>query len=61
MSDDVSEDVKKEIFRLIAQPGIDIEDIVKAVNLDYDKVMDILANEYLKTNLDHGRRLCCRF
>ena len=61
MNDDVSEDVKKEIFRLIAQPGIDIEDIVKAVNLDYDKVMDILANEYLKTNLDHGRRLCCRF
>ena len=61
MSDDVSEDVKKEIFRLIAQPGIDIEDIVKAVNLDYDKVMDILANEYLKTDLDHGRRLCCRF
>jgi hypothetical protein len=61
MTDDVSEDIKKEILKLICQPGVQIEDIVKIVDLDYDKVMDILSNEYLKTNLDHGRRLCCRF
>ena len=61
MSDDVSEDVKKEIFRLISQPGIEIEEIVKSVNLDYDKIMEILANEYSRNDLDHGRRLCCRF
>ena len=61
MSDDVSEDVKKEIFRLISQPGIEIEDIVKCVNLDYDKIIEILTNEYSRNDLDHGRRLCCRF
>ncbi|MFW9899263.1 MAG: hypothetical protein ACFFDO_08395 [Candidatus Thorarchaeota archaeon] len=61
MTEEVNEEVKKEIFRLISIPGIEIEDIVKKLNLEYDKVMKILENEYLKCNLDYGRRLCCRF
>jgi hypothetical protein len=61
MTEEVNEDVKKEIFRLISTPGIEIEDIVKKLNLEYDKVMKILENEYLRSNLDYGRRLCCRF
>ena len=67
MTEDISEKVKKEIFRLVSTPGIEIEDIPEIVNkdyntqLDYEKVMKILSNEYLKHNLDYGRRLCCRF
>ena len=61
MTEEVSEEIKKQIFELITTPGVEIEDIVEKLNLDYDKVMDILANEYLRNNLDHGRRLCCRF
>jgi len=67
MTEDISEDVKKEIFRLVCIPEIDIEDISDIINkdydtqLDYEKVMEILSNEYLKHNLDFGRRLCCRF
>jgi len=61
MNSDVNEETKKEIFRLISTPGIEIEDIVERVNLDYDKVMKILSDEYLRNNLDYGRRLCCRF
>ena len=60
MTEKVSIDVKKEIFKLISTPGIEIEDIAKTVNLDFDEVMEILSEEYLKTNLDFGRRLCCR-
>ncbi|MFX0039796.1 MAG: hypothetical protein ACFFCY_03750 [Promethearchaeota archaeon] len=61
MSIKVSEEVKKKICELISRPAIEIEDIAKQVNLDYDTVMEILSEEYLKYNLDHGRRLCCRF
>ena len=60
MESKVSEETKKKIFQLISTPGIEIEEITKIVNLDYDKVMDILADEYLRNNLNHGRRLCCR-
>lgn len=61
MAAEVSEEVKKEIFKLISTPGIEIEDIAKKVELNYDTVMKILSEEYLKNNLDYGRRLCCRF
>ncbi|MFX1315918.1 MAG: hypothetical protein ACFE9T_08650 [Promethearchaeota archaeon] len=61
MISDINEETKKEIFRLISIPGIEIEDIVKRVNLDYDTIMKVLSDEYLKYNLDYGRRLCCRF
>jgi len=63
----ITEEIKKEIFRLIVVPGIDVEDIAKQINsnfntnLDYDQIMQILSDEYLKKNLDYGRRLCCRF
>jgi hypothetical protein len=61
MSLEVSEEVKKQICKLISIPGIQIEEIAKEVNLDYDKVIEILSEEFFKHNLDHGRRLCCRF
>jgi len=52
MTEDISEEVKKEIFRLVCIPGIEIENIPEIVNkdyntqLDYEKVMEILSNEY---------------
>ena len=61
MTLEVSEEVKKEIFKLIATPGIEIEDIVKKTKLDSETILNILSEEYLRSNLDHGRRLCCRF
>ncbi len=61
MSLEVSEEVKKKICKLISIPGIQIEEIAKEVNIDYDKVIEILSEEFFKHNLDHGRRLCCRF
>ncbi len=57
----ISEETKKTIFELISTPGIEIEDIVEKVGLDYETIMDFLSNEYLKNDLAHGRRLCCRF
>ncbi len=60
MSLEVSEEVKKEIFQLIATPGIEIEDISKKTNLDRETILHILSEEYFKCDLDHGRRLCCR-
>ena len=67
MTEEKTEDVKKEILRLIAIPGIEVNDIPDKVNkkygtkLDTEHVMNILSDEYLKHNLDLGRRLCCRF
>ncbi len=67
MTKEISKEVKNEIFRLISTPGVDIEDVPTKVNsefgtdLDYEEVMKILSDEYLKHNLDYGRRLCCRF
>ncbi len=67
MAEEISEEIKKEIFKLISTPGIEIEEIPVRVNkifkteLDYEDVMKILSDEYLKHNLDYGRRLCCRF
>jgi len=57
----VSEESKKEILKLISTPGIEIEDIVKKVKLDYDIIMNFLSDEFLKHNLEYGRRICCRF
>ena len=67
MTEEISEVVKEEILRLIAIPGLEVNDIPDKVNnkygtkLDTEKVMNILSDEYLKYNLDLGRRLCCRF
>jgi len=61
MNSEVSEEVKKEIFNLISTPGIEIEDIIKKVKLNYDTILNILSEEYFRCNLDHGRRLCCKF
>lgn len=61
MQTEVSEEVKKVIFKMISTPGVEIEEIIKKVNLDYDTVMNILSEEFLKHDLNHGRRMCCRF
>ena len=67
MIEEISKEVKNEIFTLVSTPGVEIEDIPDRVNkvyktdLDYEEVMKILSDEYLKHNLDYGRRLCCRF
>ncbi len=57
----VSEKSKKEILKLISTPGIEIEDIVEKVGLDYNLVMNFLSDEFLKYNFEYGRRICCRF
>ena len=57
----VSEESKKEILKLISTPGIEIEDIAKKVQLDYDIIMNFLSDEFLKHNFEYGRRICCRF
>ena len=61
MEIEVSEEVKKEILKLISTPGVEIEDIVKEVKLDYNIIMNFLSDEFLKHNFDFGRRICCRY
>jgi hypothetical protein len=67
MTEEISDEIKKEIFKLISTPGVELEDIsekvkkVFQVELTYEEVIKILSDEYLKHNLDYGRRLCCRF
>ncbi|MBD3214912.1 MAG: hypothetical protein GF311_20030 [Candidatus Lokiarchaeota archaeon] len=58
---EIDEKVRKQILELISIPGMDIEDIAVKVNLDYETVHEVLSEEYLKNNLDFGRRLCCRW
>ena len=61
MEKELSEEAKKEILRLISTPGVDIEEIIEKVQLNYDVVMNFLSDEFLKHNLDYGRRICCRY
>lgn len=62
MKSEISEEVEKEIFKLISTPGVEIEDIIKKLNLDYDTVMNILSEEFLKHDFNQeGSRLCCKF
>lgn len=67
MSDNFNDEIKKEIYKLISTPGIEIDNIPELVNskfgtkFDYEAIYNFLSNEYLKHNLDDGRRLCCRF
>ena len=61
MNSEISEEIVNEILKLISIPGIDIEDIEERVNLDCDTILKILEEEYLKKDLNYGRRLCCRF
>ncbi len=61
MSDDVEDSVKKKIFKLISTPGVEIEEIAKEVELKLETVMKILSDEYIRSDLNQGRRLCCRF
>ena len=61
MSSEVSNELKSQIFKMISTPGIEVQDIAEELSIDYDIVMEILSDEYLKYNLDFGRRMCCRF
>ena len=61
MEAEVSEEAKKEILKLISTPGVEIEEIMKKVELGYDIIMNFLSDEFLKYNLEYGRRICCRF
>lgn len=61
METEISKEIKEEILKLISTPGIEVEDIVEKVKLDYDTIIDFLSEEYLKYDLDYGRRICCRF
>ena len=67
MMEEITEEIKKEIFKLISTPGIEVKDIPKQINSDfntnfnYDQIMEFLSDEFFKKNLDFGRRLCCRF
>ncbi len=61
MNDEICEEKINEIFKLISTPGVDIEDIEEKVNLNCDTILRILEEEYLKNDLNYGRRLCCRF
>jgi hypothetical protein len=67
MIEQISKEIKDEIFRLVSTPGVEIEDIPDKINhvfkieLNYEEIMEFLSDEYLKHNLDYGRRLCCRF
>ena len=53
MTEELSDEIKKEIFRLVATPGVEIEDIPDKVNnvykidIDYEEVMKILSDERL--------------
>jgi len=57
----VTEESKKRILEMISTPGIEIEDISQELELDPETIIDILSDEYLKYDLDQGRRMCCRF
>ncbi|NHJ22945.1 MAG: hypothetical protein EAX89_00100 [Candidatus Lokiarchaeota archaeon] len=67
MSEEFNEVIKQELFKLISTPGIEIENIPEIINskyntnFSYERIYNFLSDEYLKHNLDHGRRLCCRF
>lgn len=57
----LNKETKQQIFKMMATPGVAIEDIAEKFNLEYEDLMKFLEKEYMKHNLDYGRRLCCRF
>lgn len=57
----INDEMKKEIFKMVSTPGIEIKDIAEKLDLNLDELMKFLEEEYLKYNLDFGRRLCCLF
>jgi hypothetical protein len=61
MEEKLSQEIKEEILKLISTPGVEIKDIAIRVKTDYDSVIEFLSEQYLKHDLDYGRRLCCRF
>jgi hypothetical protein len=67
MLENISEEIKQEIYKLISTPGIEIESIPDLINskfnttFDYESILNFLSDEFLKHNLNEGRRLCCKF
>ena len=66
MDQQISAEMKEEIYNLMSTPGIEVNDVLTKINdkfgseLDYDTLMEFLSDEYYRCNFDHGRRLCCR-
>lgn len=66
MAQEISTEMKTEIFKLMSTPGIEVNDVPEVINhkfgsnLSYETLMEFLAEEYYRCNLDHGRKLCCR-
>ncbi len=61
MTAEIEETTKQLIFKMINTPGVEIDDIAKKLNLEREKVLTILADEYLRYDLNSGRRLCCKY
>jgi hypothetical protein len=66
MDQQISAEMKDEIYNLMSTPGVEVNDVLTTINdkfgskLDYDTLMEFLSDEYYRCNFDHGRRLCCR-
>jgi predicted DNA-binding helix-hairpin-helix protein len=66
MDQQISTEMKAEIYKLMRTPGIEVNDVPDIINhkfesnLNYDRLMEFLSEEYYRCNLDHGRKLCCR-
>ncbi|MFO8020373.1 MAG: hypothetical protein R6U96_17260 [Promethearchaeia archaeon] len=57
----IDDDKKKQIFKLMATPGVKIKNVAEQMDIGYERLMKFLEDEYMKHNLGFGRRLCCRF
>jgi hypothetical protein len=57
----INDEMKEEIFKMVSTPGVELKDIAEKFNLDFDDLMKFLEEEYIKYDLNFGRRLCCRF
>ena len=66
MDQQISTEMKAEIYKLMCTPGIEVNDIPTIINgkfgsnLNFEKLMEFLSEEYYRCDLDHGRKLCCR-
>ena len=66
MKQQISTEMKAEIYKLMCTPGIEVDEVPILINrkfgsnLNYDTLMEYLSEEYYRCDLDHGRKLCCR-
>ena len=66
MDQQISNEMKTEIYKLMCTPGIEVNDVPSIINrkfgsnLNYENLIEFLSEEYYRCDLDHGRKLCCR-